>query len=253
MAVHMCGFLSKSQSSVLAALLALTVAPTASLGGKVWAQAPQNGSLEQRLKTVETERDALRKEVDELQARVTELQRTIDSFRRGIPRLPPNSVQQQIWDRMHAAQSENAAAQPERQPQIGPTAIVHRSIYQRLQPDLVSLAVPFSDAAAATVRAKTELEAAKRERPQGGEQAVRNETSDLRAAEQKLRVLRRMLVTLRDDYATENDRIRQLTQAGAVPTAYLHDRELQVKLLDALLAEDPEAPAKVNPPPKPAM
>jgi uncharacterized protein YlxW (UPF0749 family) len=235
----------------VAATLGLLAGVIGVPAARIYAQAPQSGSAEERLKAVQEERDALRKQVDGLQARVSELQRTVDSLVRGVPRTPPNSVQEQIWRRMRAAQGENTPAPPEPQSQFGPVGIVPRGIYQRPQPESVALSVAFADAAAETVRAKSEFEAARRARPQGGEQAVRPEASNLQAAEQKLRMLRKVLTTIRDDYASENDRIRKLTQAGAVPTAYLHDRELQVKQLDAILAEDPEAPGKVNEPPKP--
>jgi hypothetical protein len=66
-------------------------------------------------------------------------------------------------------------------------------------------------------------------------------SADLDRAERKVRLLRSITMTLRDQAAAEIDRVRKLAAVHAVPVVDIRNLDAKMKILDLILAQDPDA------------
>jgi hypothetical protein len=212
-------------------------------------QVPGENSAAEKPKEVERERDELKKRNADLELRLKQLQAAVD-------------------DQVHQALGEtgtartltfpSSGAMSARQP-VGPFISRFRPMFPPFNgmPDTVELAIAFSDALGEKETARPALEAAKQKVNSGhGATSFDVETASAQfaGAERKVRLLRNMITTSRDVAADEAERIRRLGAVRAVSTAEVRNAEARLKMLDDILASDPDAVAKsskVPPPPEP--
>jgi hypothetical protein len=207
------------------------------------AQSPADKPADDRLKAIERERDELKKRTDVLETRVKQLQDALDKL--GQPRIRPAAPSEApYWERDRPNIPRESIA-PRGSDFAGyrmpPMVATHETM-----PDIVSIAVAFSDAVSDVESARPYLEMVRKQMGNGGSNprdAVAA-SGQLQKAERRLRLLRKIITTMRDELAAEADRIRNLTKVGAIPSIVVAARDARVKLLDQILAEDPERPAK---------
>jgi hypothetical protein len=200
------------------------------------AQLQGEKSLEEKLKEAEGERDDLKKRNADLELRLKQLQATVD-------------------DVVHQALGEQPAARPFALPPLtgtitrrpmGPFISQFRPVFPPFggMPDPVELAVAFSDALGEQEVAKPALEAAK-QKVGMGRGATRFDvdaaTAQFFKAERKVRLLQNIITTSRTVAADEAERMRKLGIARAVSVVEVRNAETRLKILDEILATDPEA------------
>jgi hypothetical protein len=220
---------------------------------RVPAESPSQASSEksavEKLKEVERERDELKKRNADLELRLKQLQAAVD-----------DQVHQALGETVppHAFAFPPSGAMSTRQP-VGPFISRFRPMFPPFNgmPDTVELAIAFSDALGEKETARPALEAAKQKVNLGhGATSFDVETASAQfaRAERKVRLLRSMVTTSRDVAADEAERIRRLGAVHAVALAEVRNAEARLKMLDEILASDPDAVAKsskVPPPPEP--
>jgi hypothetical protein len=204
-------------------------------------------SSDERVKTLERERDDLKKRNADLEQRLRQLQATVDNL-------------------VHQALGEQSAPQafglppsvgmvPRRS--FGPFMTQFRPMFPPLNgmPDTVELAVAFSDALAEKEAAGPAVAAA-RQKAQSDHGASSSEadlaTAQLLRADRKVRLLRNIIATARNVAADEAQRMRRLGAVHAVSTADVRNADARLKMFDEILAADPEAGTKTPGSPQPA-
>ncbi len=204
-------------------------------------RAQSAATTDERLKAVERERDELKKRNGVLELRLKQLQATVNK---------------EISDALRPAQDELVAAPPTPHPPpespagTAPTTPATNStgipywrataaVYPRfggippaLQSpvDVIGLAVAYQDALS---------EFQKTRRPKESKDG--RSIGDVDPAERKVRLLRSITMTLRDQAAAEVDRVRKLAAVHAVPVVDLRNLDAKMKILDLILAQDPDA------------
>jgi hypothetical protein len=198
-------------------------------------------TTEERLKAVERERDELKKRNGVLELRLKQLQATVNK---------------EVTEALQPAREELTAAPPTPHPppespagsvpatpaatSIGiPYWRATAAVYPRfagippaLQSpvDVIGLAVAYQDALG---------EFQKTRRPKESKEG--RSIGDVDPAERKVRLLRSITMTLRDQAAAEVDRVRKLAAVHAVPVVDLRNLDAKMKILDLILAQDPDA------------
>jgi len=210
-------------------------------------QSQINESLDEKLKAVERERDDLRKRNAELELRLKQLQATVDNL-------------------VHQALGEQPAAPPT--PLPPPVGVFPRRplgpIITRFRPmfppfpgtiDPVELAVAFSDALGEKEAAKPANETAKQQAPMfsGGTRSdLVPAAAPLLKANRKVQLLRTIITTAREVAADEAERMRKLGAVHAVSMSEVRNADVRLKILDEILATDPETVNKPAESPHPA-
>jgi hypothetical protein len=213
-----------------------------SKGEKSPSQSQINESLDEKLKAVERERDDLRKRNAELELRLKQLQATVDNLVHQALReqpAPPVPIPPQPG-------RPTSGMLPPRP--LGPFIGRFRPPFfpPSGAPDPVELAVAFSDAIGEKEAAKPALDAAKQKvQTAGGANRfdVDAALAQLSKAERKVQLLRRIVTAARQVAAEEAERMHKLGAAHVVSLAEVRNAEVRLKILDEILATDPE-PAK---------
>lgn len=228
--------------------LALVIAAiTLCCGGALSAQGTADKSLEDRLKAVERERDELKKRVAHLELTLKQLQSTVD----GVSR---EALAEQSGGGTSVVPTGGVVS---RRP-VGPYLTRLAPLLPPMQatPDVVALAVAFSDALGDKEAAKSMLEAIKRKAgttPETLRQELDANAVQFQKAERKVRLLRQIVITMRDEAAAQVERMHRLGAMRAVASADVQYAEGRLKVIDLILAEDPEnlpkPPAAGNPGP----
>jgi hypothetical protein len=234
------------RTAVLFLGLTIAVAGSAALAAqdefkpKPAAQSTGDKSIEDKLKEVERERDDLKRRNAELEQRLKQLQATVD-------------------DQVHQALGEGgegvrayafpppAGAFGRRGPR--PFVSQYRPMFPSFGalPDPVELAIAFSDALGEKGVAKPALDAAKQrvELGRGGSTTdVDAASARLSAADRKVRLLRGIVTTARAVAAEDVERLRKLGAVHAVAAVDVRNAEAKLKILDDILAMDPESTSK---------
>jgi hypothetical protein len=204
--------------------------------------AQSTASTDPRLKALERERDELKQRNGVLELRLKQLQATVD--KQVTEALGPSS-----GDQASAAPptphppaelpSGAAPAAPPTNPfgtpywrQTWPAYPRFAGLPPALQSpvDVIGLAVAYQDALGAVQKAR-----------QGKDAKEAAASGDLDPTERKVRLLRSITMTLRDQAAAEVDRVRKLAAIHAVPVVDLHNLDAKMKILDLILAQDPDA------------
>ena len=204
-------------------------------------------SPEERLKTLERERDDLKKRNAELEQRLRQLQATVDNL-------------------VHEALGEQPSTQPSALPpavgmvprhSFGPFMTQFRPMFPPFNgmPDTVELAIAFSDAIGEREAARPAVAVA-RQKAQSGHGASDGDmnlaTAQLLRADRKVRLLRNIITTARNVAADEAERMRRLGAVHAVSTAEVRNANARLNMLDEILAADSEQETKPTNTPKPA-
>lgn len=201
------------------------------------AQSAGEKSVDEKLKAVERERDELKGRNADLELKLKQLQATVDNL-------------------VHQALGEQPATPPFLPPPSagsysprpqGPFVTRFRPMFSPFSglPDPLELAIAFSNALGEREAAKPALEAAKVKvgMGRGGSRFdVDAASAQLLTAERKVRLLRNIVATARRVAADEAERVRKLGAVRAVSMAEVRNAEARLKILDEILASDPDAP-----------
>ncbi len=236
---------SPNQKTSLLLLLAVTLfCARATSAGAQDAAAPED-----RIKALEHERDELKKRNSLLELRLRQLQTSID-------RTVTETLDTATLDRSNAVPpvphppGEPAANGTPVPPAIGSFPVASwrtlgpphsrmAGVFSPLQQplDLVSLAVAYQDALSGLRRAR----AAKEFLP--------NRASEVESAVEKVRLMRSMTKAMREAMAEQVDQMHKLSAVHAIPTMDVRNLDAKLKILDLILAGDPEAgPASTDSP-----
>jgi hypothetical protein len=199
-------------------------------------QSTEEPSLAERLKVAERERDELKKRNAELESRLKQLQSTVDGL-----------VNQALGD--HAAAATELPPPVGMIPRraVGPYISQFRPMFSPFNgmPDPVELAVLFSDAIADKEAARPALDAVKFKLGRGSSAFdVDAATTRLLRADRKVRLLRKIISTARSVAADDATRMQRLGAVHAVSVAEVRNAAARLKMLDEILAADPEASEK---------
>jgi hypothetical protein len=196
---------------------------------------------EDRIKALEHERDELKKRNSLLELRLRQLQTSIDrtvtetldtatldrtSAGPPVPH-PPGEPAANGTPVPAAIGSFPVASWRSLGPSYSRVAGVFSPLQQPL--DLVSLAVAYQDALGGLRRAR----AAKEFLP--------NRASDVESAAEKVRLMRSMTKAMREAMAEQVDQMHKLSAVHAIPTMDVRNLDAKLKILDLILASDPEA------------
>ncbi|HEV7999948.1 MAG TPA: hypothetical protein VGP63_08720 [Planctomycetaceae bacterium] len=196
---------------------------------------------EERLKAVERERDELKQRNGVLELRLKQLQAIVNKevtdalrpLREEPSAAPPtpHPPSETATGAGPATPATNSAGTPYWR-QTWPTSPRFAGLPPALQSpvDVIGLAVAYQDALGAlqkTHRGKDAKDSAS--------------AADVDPAERKVRLLRSITMTLRDQAAAEVDRVRKLAAVHAVPVIDLRNLDAKMKILDLILAQDPDA------------
>jgi hypothetical protein len=200
-----------------------------------------------RIKALERERDELKKRNGILELRLKQLQATVNkqitealepSLGDGISAAPP--VPQPPGESSSSAAPVTVPTNPLTPPYWRPVAPPYSrfpGIGSLQSPvDVVGLAVAYQDALG-EVQKSRRLRDAKENRPPAAPDP----------AESKVRLLRSITATLRDQVAGEVDRVRKLAAIHAVPVVDVRNLDARLKILDLILAQDPDAEPRTAP------
>lgn len=204
-----------------------------------------DNSADERLKAVERERDELKKRNADLEQRLKQLQASVD-----------DQVHQALGEAAASATPgfavpPSAGTYPRRL--SGPYFSQFRPIFSPFSgsPDPIELAVAFSDALGEKEAAKPALEGARQKLTTGRGVTtfdVEAATAQLQRAQRKVQLLRKIITTARAVAADEAERLRGLGAVRAVSMAEVRNADARLKILDEILASDPEAPPKPTSP-----
>jgi hypothetical protein len=199
-------------------------------------------STDARLKALERERDELKQRNGVLELRLKQLQATVD--RQVTEALGPSSGDQAaatppIPHPPGEPPSGAAPAAPQTNPfgtpywrQTWPAYPRFAALPPALQSpvDVIGLAVAYQDALGEVQKAR-----------RGKDAKETAASADLDPPERKVRLLRSITMTLRDQAAAEVDRVRKLAAIHAVPVVDLRNLDAKMKILDLIMAQDPDA------------
>jgi len=204
------------------------------------AQSP--ASTDDRIKALERERDELKKRNGVLELRLKQLQATVDKQVTEALELFPSDQAAASPPTPHPPAEPPSGAAPATPPANSSGTPYWRQtwpVYPRfggLPPalqspvDVIGLAVAYQDAL-------NEVQKARRTK----DSKVSRSPGDLDPAERKVRLLRSITMTLRDQATAEVDRVRKLAAVHAVPVVDLRNLDAKMKILDLILAQDPDA------------
>jgi hypothetical protein len=206
------------------------------------ATAQSAASTDDRIKTLERERDELKKRNGVLELRLKQLQATVDkevaealgrsSSDQAVVAPPtPHPPAEAASGAPPAAPATSSSGPPYWRPSW-PTYPRFAGLPPALQSpvDVIGLAVAYQDA----------ISEAQKSRPAKDSKESRS-SADLDRAERKVRLLRSITMTLRDQAAAEIDRVRKLAAVHAVPVVDIRNLDAKMKILDLILAQDPDA------------
>jgi hypothetical protein len=262
-------FQKPSQRVVLLATATMIVWASLVCCSQTIAQTVPTGdrASDEHLKAVERERDELKLRNTELENRLRQLQATVDKLVSDAVQSPPASQTAGLRasvrppeanppDEQSTAAGANksgtnpAIASPPvtlpSAPAINPVdpLVRRRLYYSPLGPitsplqapaDLVSLAVAYQEALAERQTASQSGEA-KRFWP------------NFSPTERKVRLLRSITTVIRDMVGDEVERIHKLAAVHAAPMMDVRNMETKLKILDLILAQDPDAPSETKAP-----
>jgi hypothetical protein len=213
------------------------------------AQATTSSSGDERIKALERERDELKQRNGLLELRLKQLQTTVNrlinetldtlpaSQAAAAPPVPHPPGEPPATDRPAALPSTMYQLMQWRS--VGPPYTRSAGLFSPLQQpvDVVNLAVAYQDALAELKR----IRQAQTSKPQ-------TSSADLDSAQNKVRLLRSITTTLRDELADEVDRMHKLSAVHAVPTMDVRNLDSKLKIVNLILAHDPEAGSTSNEP-----
>jgi len=230
-----------------AGLMVVIAATALGRGVGLPAQATAEKGLENRLKAVERERDELKMRVAHLELTLKQLRSTVDGVARealgeqsagGAAAVPPGGV---VTRRPVGLYFTRLA------PLLPP---------MQATPDVVELAVAFCDALGDKETARSAMDAVNRKvgtTPETVRQELDANAAQFQKAERKVRLLRQIVTTMRDEAAAQVERMHRLGAMRAVASADVQYAEGRLKVLELILAEGtetlPKPPAAGNPGP----
>jgi hypothetical protein len=210
-------------------------------------------STEDRVKVLERERDELKKRNGVLELRLKQLQATVNKQVTDAlgPALagpggepppvphPPGEPPVTVTPVPPSISSYQMAYWRG----LGPPGSRLAGIFSPLQQpvDLVTLGVAYQDALRELQRARQDKD------PKAKQPSV-----ELDSAERKVGLLRSITKTIRDQLADEVDRMHRLEAIHAVPAMDVRNLDTKLRILDLILAQDPDAGPVSNEPKKPA-
>jgi cell division septum initiation protein DivIVA len=208
--------------------------------------APNEASTEDRLRTLERERDDLKKRNADLEQRLRQLQTTVDNLVHEAVGEPPSTQSPALLPAMGMVPRRG----------FGPFMTQFRPMFPPFNgmPDTVELAIAFSDAIGERDAARPAIAAArnKAQSGRGGSDAdVNLATAQLLRADRKVRLLRNIIRTARNVAADDAERMRKLGAVRAVSTADVRNANARLNMLDEILAADSEQETKPTNTPKP--
>jgi hypothetical protein len=213
------------------------------LGGRARPAIAQSApSADERIKALESERDELKKCNGVLELRLKQLQATVNKqITEALEGSPAGQATTQP-PVPHPPGEPVSTAAPFSPPvsylqtapwrSLGPAYTRSAGVFSPLQSplDLVSLAVAYQDAIGELQRVR-QAKDSKESHPNVG----------VEAAESKVRLLRSMTKTMRDQLAEEVDRMHKLDAVHAVPIMDVHNLDAKLRIVDLILSHDPEA------------
>jgi hypothetical protein len=229
-------------TAIMIAFCALLTRP--SVGNEPTTPRP---SGDERIKALERERDELKQRNGLLELRLKQVQSTVNRLvNETLDTLPANQAaaappvphppgEPPATDRPLTA----TAYQLLQWRSVGPPFTRSAGLFSPLQQpvDVVNLAVAYQDALAELRRL--------REASSTNSKASK---ADLASTETKVRLLRSITTTVRDELADEVDRMHKLSAVHAVPTMDVRNLESKLKIVNLILAHDPEAGTTSNEP-----
>jgi hypothetical protein len=201
-----------------------------------------------RIKALERERDELKKRNGVLELRLKQLQATVNKQVTDALGVNPGGQASESPPVPHPPGEPASSGTPVTPPSylqmapwrsIGPPFTRSAGIFSPLQSpvDLVTLSVAYQDA----------LGELKRVRQPNA--AKENRTGiNLETAESKVRLLRSITKALRDQLGEEVDRMHKLSAIHAVPSMDVRNLDTKLRILDLILAQDPDAGPVSNEP-----
>jgi hypothetical protein len=225
-----------------AALWAPSIVLSICLVGPSLATAQDAKPADDRIKALERERDGLKKRNGVLELRLKQLQATVNNQVTEAlgpslggqgdepPPAPHPPGEPAISGAPVAPPVSYFQAAPWRS--IGPPFTRSAGIFSPLQSpvDLVSLSVAYQDALG-ELRRSRQTKVFKENRP----------GVDVDTAEGKVRILRSITKAVRDQLAEEVDRMHKLGAVHAVPSMDVRNLDTKLRILDLILAQDPDA------------
>jgi hypothetical protein len=235
--------------TVPASALALLIAVSVCFVRPSLVSAQSTTSTDERLKALERERDELRKRNGVLELRLKQLQATVnDQVSKALQ--PSVGVDSATQPPTPHPPGEAPSSEPPSSPAInpywmssarsmGPPYSRFGGFFSPLQSpvDVVSLAVAYQDALAELRKAR-QAKDSKENRP----------SVELDSVERKVRLLRSITQTLRDELAGEVERLHKLAAIHAVPTMDVRNMDTKLRILDLILTQDPDAGPVSNEP-----
>jgi hypothetical protein len=237
------------RASTVCPALALLLVASLLLGRPSRTSAQNAASADERLKALEHERDDLKKRNGVLELRLKQLQATVNQQVRDAlaPALDgPANASPPTPHPPGEAPSNAPPSPPVTNPfalfprrMIGPDYNRFTAIVSPLQSpaDVVGLAVAYQDALGEQRRAR-QAKDSKENRP----------GLDVESAESKVRMLRSITKIVRDQIAGEVDRMHKLGAVHAIPMMDVRNMDTKLKILDLILAQDPDAGPVSNEP-----
>jgi hypothetical protein len=206
----------------------------------------QSGS--DQLQALQRERDELKKRNAELEARLKTLQATVDTIvRQALGQAVPPPIP------MPPPEAPAGTAPRRRIPFVGRFPPMFPPFPGTIDP--VEMAIAFSDAVSEKETARSAADAAKSKKSsENSGNAADTETPSARLAKanRKVELLRQIITTAREVAAGDVERLRKLNAAHAVTLAEIQSAEARLRIIDQILATDPEAPKPPTQPTVPA-
>jgi hypothetical protein len=230
-----------ARTTLLATALAIAVARPL-VGAD---QAASRSSDDHRIKALQRERDELKQRNGLLELRLKQLQATVNKLINetldtlpadqagATPPVPHPPGEPPATDRPLTP----TAYQLLQWRSVGPPFTRNAGLFSPLQQplDVVNLAVAYQDALAELRRIRD---------PQPA--SSHTSKADLDSARNKVRLLRSITTTVRDELADEVDRMHKLSAVHAVPTMDVRNLDSKLKIINLILAEDPDASPTSN-------
>jgi hypothetical protein len=230
------------------ALLAAVLVLNRPSGARAQNAVPAPAPTDDRVKALERERDELKRRNGVLELRMKQLQATVNkvvgdtldpilSAQPGAPPPAPHPPGEPPVTSPPLSPSLNAYPMVSWR-SLGPPYTRSAGIFSPLQQpfDLVSLAIAYQDGLAELRKARQAKETAS------------GSSADVESADGKVRLLRSMTKAARDQLAEEVDRMHKLGAIHAVPMMDVRNLETKLKILDLILAQDPDAGAVASEP-----
>jgi hypothetical protein len=230
-----------------ATLWAPSIVLSMCLVGPSLATAQDAKPADDRIKALERERDELKKRNGVLELRLKQLQATVNKQVTEALGLNLGGQGDEPPPVPHPPGEPASSGAPVAPPvsyfqaapwrSIGPPFTRSAGIFSPLQSpvDLVTLSVAYQDALGELRRVR-QPNASKENRP-----------VDLETPKGKVRLLRSITKAMRDQLGEEVDRMHKLSAIHAVPSMDVRNLDTKLRILDLILAQDPDAPVSNEP------